>query len=127
MLLSSSRPTRWSRLNRAQLRKLLHDVVGMVGVQRISTACGLRPRGSAVRRHGAVRPDYTSAFGHEGKVIYIPGPAELAAQIRRRTQIVRARFGDAAVDAGVLALGHMFEDDDDDDVVDVELEETSAA
>ena len=57
---------------------------------------------------GTVKPtetDYTARFGHDGKVLYIPGPSETPTQIRRRTEMVRARFGDAAVDEGVLDVG----------------------
>jgi hypothetical protein len=76
--------------------------------------------------------DYLPSFGYKGRVLYIPGPSESAAQIRRRTEIIRSRFGQAAVDESALALARLFEeadDDEDDDVVDVELvdEESSAA
>jgi hypothetical protein len=118
-----------------ELRKLLHDLVGW------SEPNGFPPHMDYARVEalfGDIEPadhDYLASLGHEGRVIYIPGPSESAAQIRRRTEIVRARFGQAAVDEGVLALEHLFEqsdddsdDDDDGDVVDVELvdEESSA-
>lgn len=125
MLLSLQQADPMDPIDPGALRKLLHDVVAW------SESNGF-PRHSDYARvealFGDIEPsdhDYTPSFGHEGRVIYIPGPAESAAQIRRRTEIVRARFGDAAVDDGVLALGRMFEQDDDD-VVDVELEENSA-
>jgi hypothetical protein len=115
------------------LRKLLHDLVAW------SESNGFPPHEDYARVEalfGDIEPtdhDYLPSFGYEGRVIYIPGPSESPAQIRRRTELVRARFGQASVDTGVLdfelSLG-CDDDDDDDDVVDIELleeEESSAA
>jgi hypothetical protein len=112
------------------MRKLLHDLVAW------SDSNGFPPHVDYARTEalfGDIGPtdhDYLPSFGHEGRVIYIPGPSESATQIRRRTELVRARFGEAAVDTGVLAIERLFEHaDDDGDVVDVELvdEESSVA
>jgi hypothetical protein len=112
------------------LRKLLHDLVAW------SELNGFPPHGDYARVEALFGDteladhDYLPSFGHEGRVLYIPGPSESAAQIRRRTEVIRARFGQAAVDDSVQALLGLFEQaDDDDDVVDVELvdEERSAA
>jgi hypothetical protein len=104
----------------SEVRKLLHDLVAWAG------ANGFPPHKHYVlieTLFGDVVPadtDFTPRFGRDGKVVYMPGPLETAAEIRRRTVMVQSRFGAAAVDMGVLSFGHMIEDDDDD-VVDVEL------
>jgi hypothetical protein len=113
------------------LRKLLHDLVAW------SESNGFPPHADYARIEalfGDIEPadhDYLPSFGFEGRVLYISGPSESSAQIRRRTEVVRARFGQGAVDTGVLAFERMveFDDDDDDDVLDTELveEESSAA
>ena len=41
--------------------------------------------------------DYTAQFGYEGKVLYVPGPSESQADVRRRTRLVESRFGEDAV------------------------------
>src|SRR6266404_1914692 len=55
--------------------------------------------------------DVTFCFGHDGKALYIPGPEDTPAQIRRRIEDPRRRRGDGAFDFLPLA-------DDDDDLGD---------
>ncbi len=96
-----------------EMRKLLHDLVAW------AAGNGFPPHADYARAEtlfGGVVPadiDYTPDFGHEGKVLYVPGPSESPAEVRRRMEIVRARFGDEAANAGLLALGHIFADEDD--------------
>lgn len=88
-----------------EARKLLRDVAAWASGNGFP-----QPEGfvTAEPLFGTVKPtetDYTARCGRDGRVLYIPGPAETPAQIRRRTEMVRARFGDAAVDEGVLDFG----------------------
>jgi hypothetical protein len=97
----------------AEVRKLLRDLVAWSG------ANGFPPHEDYVpvdTLFGNVMPaetDYTPKFGHEGNVLYIPGPSESPLQVRRRTEIVRSRFGEKAVSAGRFSLGDLLEDEDD--------------
>ena len=37
---------------------------------------------------------FAPRFGHEGKVLYMPGPTDTPAQVRRRMATLRQRHGD---------------------------------
>jgi hypothetical protein len=108
----------------AELRKLLLDLAAWAGGN------GMPPNkdfAAVEALFGAVVPadtDYASRLGCDGKVLYVPGPSESATQVRRRSEMVRSRFGEAAVDAGVLLRGGMLRDEDefyDEDVLEGEL------
>jgi hypothetical protein len=108
----------------AELRKLLQDLVVW------ADGNGFPPHkvyALAESLFGAVVPasaDYASQFGSDGKVLYVPGPSETAAQVRRRTEMVRSRYGEAAVAMGVFLGSDMVLDEDefdDDDVLEGEL------
>ena len=130
--LSGSTPL--SAIEPEEARKLLRDAAAW------GTANGFPPhKDYAVleRLFGDVVPaatDYTPRFGREGKVSYVAGPNETPAEIARRSAIVRARFGEDAVDLTLTTfqgggsrfyLDSIFEadDDDDDGVLDGEAEE----
>jgi hypothetical protein len=75
-------------------RKLLRDLAAW------SQSIGFAPHGdfAAVERiFGDVSADASDAvfqFGRDGKPVYIPGPSETAALIRRRTEQLRKYLGD---------------------------------
>jgi hypothetical protein len=109
----------------AELRKLLHDLVTWAGGNGFPPC---KDYALVEAMFGAVVPadtDYTSRFGCDGEVVYIPGPSESTAQVRRRSEMVRSRFGEEAVDAGVLLGSDLRLDDDefdeDDDILEGEL------
>jgi hypothetical protein len=99
----------------AEARKLLHDLVAWAeenGFPPDKDYARIEPLfGDVV----SAATDYTPRFGKDGRVLYIPGPTESASEVRRRMQIVRSRFGDAAADAGVLALAGALAGEIEDD------------
>ena len=84
-------------------RKLLRDVAGW------AQSVGFQPhRDFAVveRLFGDVRADDCDVafqFGQEGKPLYIPGPSESSAQVRRRIEHLRTTFGDESLDLDASA------------------------
>ena len=88
----------------AEARKLLRDLVAWAADN------GFPPHADYVRLEplfGDVKPaetDYTSRFGRDGDVLYVPGPGETPAQVRRRMQRVRSRLGDAVAERSLFAL-----------------------
>jgi hypothetical protein len=105
-----------------EMRKLLHDLVAWAGGN------GFPPHVDYAwveALFGDVVPadhDTTPEFGYEGKVLYMPGPFESPAEVRRRRELVRAHCGNTAADMGLLALAPVFADEDDDFLEDELLE-----
>jgi hypothetical protein len=80
-----------------EARKLLHDAVAWAAGNGFVAPEEYVP---LERLFGDVVPavtDYAARFGHEGKVLYVPGPSETLAEVRRRTRFVRDRFGEKAI------------------------------
>ena len=79
-------------------RKLLRDVA--VWAKSIGVAPH-RDFAAVERLFGDVSVDTcneTFQFGRDGKPFYMPGPSESPMQIRRRTEQLRARFGDEGLE-----------------------------
>ncbi|HEY1453032.1 MAG TPA: hypothetical protein VGF57_06175 [Roseiarcus sp.] len=103
-------------------RKLLHDAVAY------ARSLGLEPHAdyAAVEPlFGDVDADASEAqfkFGYEGKPLYVPGPSESSAQIRRRLDRLRRHLGDDGFVVGEIddALDALDGPDDEGDDVDFE-------
>jgi hypothetical protein len=93
-----------SPVSPAEARKLLRDVVAW------ARSNGFPPHKDYDRVEllfgdvVAGETDYTPRFGSEGKVLYLPGPMESRADVRRRLHTVQSRFGDSAVRDTFLAV-----------------------
>lgn len=89
-----------------EARKLLRDVVAW------ANGSGFAPPktfAAIEALFGDVVPaetDYAARCGKEGKVLYIPGPSETPAQIKRRMKHVEQRFG---IDAALTTLAMVTE------------------
>lgn len=88
----------------AEARKLLRDLVAWAGDN------GFPPHADYARLEplfgdvAAAETDYMPRFGLQGEAIYVPGPKETQAQIRRRLQTVQSRLGEAAAVRSLLAV-----------------------
>jgi hypothetical protein len=92
-------------------RKLLRDVVAW------ARSLGLPPHADYAAAEllfgdsAAAACDAAFSFGHDGKPLYIPGPDETPAQVRRRLEGLRRQLGDDGFD--FMAAVPMDENEDD--------------
>jgi hypothetical protein len=97
----------------AEARKLLRDMVAWAGDN------GFPPHADYARLEllfgdvAAAETDFTPRFGYDGKVLYVPGPMETPAEVRRRMRMVRSRLGDAVADQSLLAVASALDCDMD--------------
>jgi hypothetical protein len=97
-----------------EARRLLHDLVAWAAGNGFIAPEQYAP---LERLFGAVVPagtDYTARFGYQGKVLYVPGPSESPADIRRRIRFVRSHIGEAAI-GSIFDLQDDGRDDFDDE------------
>jgi hypothetical protein len=87
-----------------ETRKLLHDLAAWAGEWGFRTH---EDYGKAESMFGTVAPaatDYRARFGRDGKPLYIPGPSESAAQIRRHLNLIEDRLGPEGLKASMDAI-----------------------
>ncbi|HET6309186.1 MAG TPA: hypothetical protein VFG12_18480 [Rhodopila sp.] len=103
-----------------EARKLVQDVVAWAAGNGFAAHEDYAVTSRLFSDIAAAETDHTARFGHEGKVLYVPGPSETLAEIQRRTRFVQSRFGEEAIKS--IDFLHDDELDEFDDEYDLEGE-----